>query len=356
MSVVDKRIIGDVEKTVFAEVLRKDGFSEDRVAKELRAVKRVAEEYPLNVNTYYQGLITHKGDGIWHQCMPALEEVDAEAGVEDPLHEEDDLSGIPGFTHRYPDRALLLVSNTCSMYCRFCTRKRKVGKRYETITDEDFERAIEYIKEHKELRDIILSGGDPLMLPFDKLEYFISRVREIEHVEIIRIGTRVPCVFPMRVTEKFCGMLKKYHPLYINTHFNSPLEVTPEAEKACGMLADAGIPLGNQSVLLKGVNDDPMVMRDLVQKLLRIRVKPYYIYIPDNVKGTRHLAPSLEDGLNVIEHLRGWTSGMAVPQLIIDIEGGGGKIPLLPEYLVKKEGRTYTFRNYKGEHFTYEDA
>ncbi len=301
-------------------------------------------------------MIQKKGDGIWTQCMPNPDEVDYDAGVADPLHEEDDQSGIPGLTHRYPDRALLLVSNVCSMYCRFCTRKRKVGKQYETITEENFEKAVAYLKEHTEIRDVIMSGGDPLMLPIDKLEYFIKRVREIQHVEIIRIGSRVPCVFPMRVTQELCDMLKKYHPLYLNTHFNSPLEVTPESEKACGMLADAGIPLGNQSVLLKGVNDDPLVMRDLVQKLLKIRVKPYYIYIPDNVKGTRHLATSVEDGLNVIKAIRGWTSGMAVPHLIIDIEGGGGKIPILPEYLVKKEGNKYTFRNYKDEEFVYEDV
>lgn len=349
-------IIGDVERTAFVDILRKDGLSEEELQKELTDAKQVTDEYPVNVNTYYQKLIQQKGDGIWKQCMPDLQEIELDAGIADPLHEEDDISGIPGLTHRYPDRVLLLVSNVCAMYCRFCTRKRKVGKQYDTITAENFEKAIAYLREHKEIRDVIMSGGDPLMLPLHKLEYFISRVREIEHIEIIRIGTRVPCVLPMRVTQELCDMLKKYHPLYINTHFNSPMEITPESTKACAMLADVGIPLGNQSVLLKGVNDDPLVMRDLVQKLLKIRVKPYYIYIPDNVKGTRHLATSVEDGLNVIKAIRGWTSGMAVPHLIIDIEGGGGKIPILPEYLVKKEGKKYTFRNYRDEEFIYTDV
>jgi len=194
------------------------------------------------------------------------------------------------------------------------------------------------------------------MLSTEKLESFIKPIKEIENVEIIRIGTRVPVVYPMRIDEKLTSMLKKYHPLYINTHFNHPQEITSESTKACAMLADAGIPLGNQSVLLKGVNDDPAVMKDLVQKLLKIRVKPYYIYMPDIVKGTAHFRPTIEQGLRVIESIRGWTSGMAVPHLIIDIEGGGGKIPLLPEYLVAQNGNKYTFRNYKGNLFDYEDV
>jgi lysine 2,3-aminomutase len=319
-----------------------------------KQIDKVTEIYPMCSNSYYTSLIKKKGDGIWKQCIADVKEITCEDGVADPLHEETD-SPVPGLVHRYPDRVLLLVSNVCAMYCRFCTRKRKVGKKYETITEEDFKKALSYLRKHKEIRDVIMSGGDPLMLPDSKLEHYISEIRKIKHIEIIRIGTRVPCTLPQRVTPKLCNMLKKYHPLYINTHFNSPYEITKESEKACGMLADAGIPLGNQSVLMKGVNSDPKVMKKLVQELIRIRVKPYYIYIPDNVKGTRHLAASVEDGLKVIEAIRGWTSGMCVPHLIIDIEGGGGKIPILPEYLVKKRGNKYTFRNYEGKSFVYED-
>jgi lysine 2,3-aminomutase len=318
-------------------------------------IEKVIEQYPMRINPYYESLIKEKGDGIWIQSVPDEQELTYDAGIADPLCEEDDQSGIPGLTHRYPDRVLLLVSNICAMYCRFCTRKRKVGKHYETITQENFEKALDYIKEHKEIRDVILSGGDPLMLDDDKLEHFIKHVREIPHVEIIRIGSRVPCALPMRITPELCSMLKKYHPIYINTHFNNPAEITPEAKKACEMLADAGIPLGNQSVLMKGVNDDPEVMKELVQKLLAIRVKPYYVYIPDNVKGTRHLAPSIEQGLKVMHALRGWTSGMAVPQLVVDIEGGGGKIPVLPEYLKRIEGNKYFFENYLEKEFVYEE-
>jgi lysine 2,3-aminomutase len=318
-------------------------------------LKRVVETYPMRINQYYMDLIQNQGDGVWQQSVPNLEEISNTRGIDDPLHEESDKSGIPGLTHRYPDRVLLLVSNTCAMYCRFCTRKRKVGMKYDSITPENFEKAVSYIKEHEEIRDVVLSGGDPLMLSDNKLESYIREVRDIDHVEIIRIGTRVPCVLPQRVTPELCDMLKKYHPIYVNTHFNNPYEITEESRKACGMLADAGIPLGNQSVLLKGVNDDPAVMKELVQKLLSMRVKPYYVYIPDNVRGTKHLATSINQGLDMIRGIRGWTSGMAVPHVIIDIEGGGGKIPILPEYLEKVEGDRYHFRNYEGKKFVYED-
>ncbi len=318
-------------------------------------IDSVSEEYPMRTNPYYFGLIKKKGDGIWNQSMPDIKEIEDDSGSSDPLHEEK-MSPVPGLTHRYPDRVLLLISNVCSMYCRFCTRKRKVGKDYDSITPENFKKAVEYIKEHKEVRDVVLSGGDPLMLSTDKLESFIKEIRAIPHIDIIRIGSRVPCVYPMRVDEKLCNMLKKYHPIYVNTHFNTPQEITPESTKACTMLADAGIPLGNQSVLLKGVNDDPLVMKDLVIKLLKIRVKPYYIYMPDIVKGTAHFRPTIEQGLKVISAIRGWTSGMAVPHLIIDIEGGGGKIPLLPEYLVSKKGKKYVFKNYMNETFEYTDV
>ena len=339
-------------------LMKKNGETQHHLPLTLKAqigeVEQVINEYPMKVNPYYLRLIKEKGDGIWNQCIPDMREITENSGVADPLHEEID-SPIPGLVLRYPDRVLLLVSNVCAMYCRFCTRKRRTGNKYETMTDENFREVLKYIKTHNEIRDVLLSGGDPLMLSNERLEYFIEKLRAIDHVEIIRIGTRVPCVYPLRVEEKLCKMLRKYHPLYINVHFNHPAEITPESTKACEMLADAGIPLGNQSVLLKGVNDEPEIMKELVLKLLKIRVKPYYIYIPDLVRGTCHFRTSIAAGLKIIDSIRGWTSGMAVPHLVIDIEGGGGKIPLLPGYLVSKEGKNYVFRNYRGKLFHYTD-
>lgn len=318
------------------------------------SVAPVIEKYPVKITDYYLNLINKKGDGIWKQCMPDIKEITEGQGMEDPLEEDRD-SPVPGLIHRYPDRVLLLLSNSCAVNCRFCTRKRQASTPYTTITDECFEKAIDYIKKNRQVKDVLLSGGDPLMLPTDRLEYFLKKLWEINSINILRIGTRVPCVYPMQVTEKLCKMLKKYHPLFMNVHFNHPAEITLEATRACSMLADAGIPLGNQSVLLKGVNNDPDVMKSLVQKLLRIRVKPYYIYMPDLVKGTHHFRPTLDEGLNIIDSIRGWISGMAVPHLIIDIQGGGGKIPLLPEYLVSKQDNEYIFRNYLGQKFSYTD-
>lgn len=319
----------------------------------LNGVDPVIEKYPVKITDYYLSLIREKGDAIWKQCMPDIREITEGQGLEDPLEEERD-SPLPGVVHRYPDRLLLLISNNCAVNCRFCTRKRQAAAPF-AITEDKFEAVLDYLKSNSQIRDVLLSGGDPLMLPIDKLEYFLRKLHEIDTIHFLRIGTRLPCVYPMGVTEKLCEMLKKYHPLYINVHFNHPYEITAESTRACNMLADAGIPLGNQSVLLKGVNNEPEVMKRLVRKLLKIRVKPYYLYIPDLVKGTHHFRPTLEEGLNIIACIRGWTSGMAVPHLIIDIQGGGGKIPLLPEYLVSKQGNTYLFRNYQGQLFSYKD-
>lgn len=313
----------------------------------------VVEKYPVRVTDYYLGLINEDGDGIWNQCMPDIKEISEQGGVEDPLEENRD-SPVPGLTHRYPDRALLLISDTCAVNCRFCTRKRFSSAPVK-ITDKDFETALDYIKKNRQIKDVVLSGGDPLMLPPDRLEYFIAKLREIDSIDVLRIGTRVPCVHPVRVTPKLCGMLKNYHPLYMNVHFNHPNEITKESARACSLLADAGIPLGNQSVLLKGVNNDPDVMKRLVRNLLKIRVKPYNIFMPDLVKGTHHFRPALDEGLNIIDSIRGWVSGLAVPHLVIDIQGGGGKIPLLPEYLVSKQGNTYIFRNFRGQRYSYTD-
>src|SRR3989338_1344509 len=324
----------------------------DKVSISAEDIEKVVKKYPMSINPYYLSLIKKQDDAIWNQCIPDIKEIDDNFGMEDPLHEETD-SPVPGLTHRYPDRVLLLVSNRCAMYCRFCTRKRKVGMPYKTMSREDILKGIEYIKEHKEIRDVLLSGGDPLLLDDSELEFIIKSIREIRHVEIIRIGTRVPCTLPQRITQELCAMLKKYHPIYINTHFNHPNEITPISKRACEMLADAGIPLGNQSVLLKGINDNPAIMKKLVQKLLAIRVKPYYIYQADLTKGTNHFRTKVNEGIDVIKSLRGFTSGMCVPHFVIDAPGGGGKIPITPNYVVKEEGSSIKLKNYEGKEFTY---
>ncbi|MEM5812320.1 MAG: KamA family radical SAM protein [Candidatus Aenigmatarchaeota archaeon] len=321
-------------------------------AKEVKEIKKVAKKYPMRINPYYLSLIREKGDPIWRQCIPDKMELLDEEGLEDPLAEERD-SPVPGITHRYPDRVLFLVSNQCAMYCRFCTRKRKVGDPQKPITTSQILAGIEYIRNHPEVRDVILSGGDPLMLTDSRLEFVLRHLREIPHVEIIRIGTRVPCSLPQRITPELCEMLKKYHPIYINIHFEHPMEITPESSRACQMLADAGIPLGSQSVVLKGVNDDPEVMKELMKKLLMIRVKPYYIYQCDITRGANHFRTKVEKSLEIIKGIRGFTSGLAVPHFVIDAPGGGGKIPLLPEYLVKITRKKVVIRNYAGKVYEY---
>lgn len=318
-------------------------------------LKEICKKYPMRINDYYFSLIKEKGDGIYKQCIPCLEEIKDTCGEEDPLYEEPEnqkRKNVPSLLiHRYPDRVLLRISNSCAMYCRFCTRKRKVGDINKNPTWKEIAKAILYIKEHKEIRDVILSGGDPLMLPNNLLEKILKAVYIIiskRENGIIRIGTRIPCVLPQRITEDLCNILKKYPPLYINTHFNHPNEITPESKKACEMLVNSGIPLGNQTVLLKGVNDNPETMKKLMQGLLSIRVRPYYIYQCDPVKGVNHLRTRVEKGLEIYKSLRGHTSGLAVPQFVIDAPGGGGKIPLLPEYLQSIDDDKVILKNYEG--------
>lgn len=322
--------------------------------KHFDAIQRVAQRYPMRVTEYYLNLIREADDPIYRQCIPSEEELTDETGQADPLREESH-SPTPRLHHRYPDRVLLVVTNNCAMYCRFCTRKRNIRDRTSVITDEELANAAAYLANHEEVSDVLVSGGDPLTLPLERLEQILRTIRAIPHIDIIRIGTRIPCVDPGRVNAKLCAMLKKYHPLYINVHFNNPAEVTPLAQKACAMLADAGIQLGNQSVLLKGVNDSPEVMKELVRKLLAMRVKPYYLFIPDMVRSAGHFRTSLETGFEIISAIQGWMSGMATPQLVIDLENGGGKVPLLPEYVVGKENGKYTFRNFEGKIFEYTD-
>jgi lysine 2,3-aminomutase len=318
---------------------------------DIEEARRITKEFPVRINKYYLGLIEEPGDAIWKQVVPDGAELTDALGCEDPLGEEGD-SPIINLTHRYPDRVLFYINHQCPIYCRFCTRKRKVGDPH-SLPKAEVMKAIDYIREHTEVRDIVVSGGDALMLSDSRIEWLLQQLRAIPHLEIIRIATRVPCALPQRVTPELCDMLRKYHPLYINTHFNHPREVTPETAKACGMLADAGIPMGCQTVLLKGVNDDPEVMKELMQKLLSIRVKPYYIYQADLVFGTAHFRTSVEKGLEIIRALRGHTSGMAVPHYVIDAPGGGGKIALVPESIVEWNDDEIVLRNYEGKIYRY---
>ncbi|MEN3038335.1 MAG: KamA family radical SAM protein [Candidatus Kryptonium sp.] len=317
-------------------------------------MRRIVEKYPARINPYYLSLIRYKGDPIWLQCFPDIEELADEEMPEDPL-DEDSMSPVPSITHRYPDRVLFLVTSQCSMYCRFCTRKRKVGDSSK-ISMKFIHDGIEYIRNHPEVRDVILSGGDPLMLTDYMLEKIIKALREIPHVEIIRIGTKMPCVLPQRITENLCNMLKKYHPIYVNTHFNHPWEITPESKRACEMLADAGIPVGNQAVLLRGVNDDPYVMQDLMKKLLAIRVRPYYIYQADITRGANHFRTPIRVGLEIMDKLRGHISGLAVPYYVIDAPGGGGKIPILPQYVIAHNENEIILRNFRYEIYVYPEV
>jgi lysine 2,3-aminomutase len=311
----------------------------------------VAKRYPMRITPYYLGLIEKPGDVIWRQCVPDPLEVADFSQSPDPLDEER-LSPVPGLIHRYPDRVVWIVSTACAVYCRFCMRKRGVGCPGMAAAREDD--AIAYLASHPEIRDVILSGGDPLLLPDDRLDALLSRIRKIPHVEIIRIGTRVPVTLPERVTVKLARLLKCHHPLYLNTHFNHPREITPEAALACARLADAGIQLGNQTVLLKGVNDDPQVMRRLMQKLLTIRVRPYYIHQMDLVKGTAHFRTAISQGVAVMEALRGHTSGLAVPHYVIDLPGGKGKVEV-PSGQLTRDGSLLTVKNYLNESIPYRD-
>jgi lysine 2,3-aminomutase len=318
---------------------------------ELERLQEAVNNFEFRISPAMVDLIQEPGDPIWRQYVPDLAELEVVDGTPDSLNEEGD-SPVPNITHRYPDRALFLVSPVCAAYCRFCTRRRKVGDP-EKIPMSQLESAFQYLEEHSEIRDVILSGGDPLLLSDRRLNLILQRLRSIPHLEIIRIGSRIPCHLPERITPELCALLKKYHPFYINTHFNHPSELTPAAVKGLGMLADAGIPLGCQTVLLRGVNDDVDVMKELMQRLLAARVRPYYIYMCDNVAGVEHFKTTVEKGLEIIEGLRGWTSGLAVPHFVIDAPGGGGKIPLLPEYVERLTEEEIVLRNFRGRQYVW---
>lgn len=320
--------------------------------------KRTVEKFPLSITPYYLSLIDVRNfefDPVFKQSFPSPLELQVHKyDMADPLHEEHD-SPVPGVTHRYPDRVLLLVSNTCAMYCRHCTRKRRVGDP-ESIPDRaTIAAGIDYIRRTPAVRDVLLSGGDPFLLPDETLDWILSELRKIEHVEIIRIGTRTPVVLPYRITPALVEMLKKHHPLWINTHFNHPRELTNSSRTALRLLADAGIPLGNQSVLLAGVNDCPRIMRSLVQKLVYNRVRPYYLYQCDLSEGLSHFRTPVGKGIEILESLIGHTSGFCVPTYVIDAPGGGGKIPVMPNYLISWSTNKVVLRNYEGVITTYKE-
>lgn len=320
-------------------------------------VKAISENFRVRINKYWLDLAKQSGAPLLKQILPDERELREDVGsgcADDPLNEEAQ-SPIPNLTHRYPDRVLFLISHQCAFYCRYCTRKRKVSDA-EQINRSNQTAAIEYIRSHPEIRDVILSGGDPLMLRDEELESIVSRIRAIPHVEIIRIGTRMPCALPQRITEKFCTTLKKYHPIFMMVHFNHPDEVTPEAKEAMERLSDHGFPTMNQAVLLKGVNDDPEVLKKLFHKLLMARCRPYYLYQADLTKGTNYFRTTTEKGLEIMRALRGWTSGLAIPHYVIDAPGGGGKVPLLPRYVLRRTAKETVVRNYRGDVYRYAEV
>jgi len=318
---------------------------------DVEALGPAFDNFQMRITRESLSQIKEVGDANWNQFIPSVQELEIVDGVIDSLDEDGD-SPVPNITHRYPDRVLFLVSPVCASYCRFCTRRRKVGDP-EKIPLNQYESAFEYIAAHPEVRDIVLSGGDPMMLSDRRLEYILQRLRAIPHVEIIRLGSRITSHLPERITPEFCEMVQKYHPIFMNTHFNHPSELTPAAVAALDRLSRAGVSLGCQTVLLRGVNDDPKVMMKLMHELLKARVRPYYIYMADQVAGGEHFRTTVQKGLEIIKALRGWTSGLAVPQFVIDSPGGGGKVPLLPEYVEEINDDEVIFRNYEGKRFSY---
>ena len=318
---------------------------------DVEALKPAFDNFQMRLTPEVLDLIKEVDDPIWRQYVPTVEELQITDGVIDSLDEDGD-SPVPNITHRYPDRVLFLVSPVCATYCRFCTRRRKVGDP-EKIPLNQYDSAFEYIRAHPEVRDVILSGGDPMMLSDRRLEHIFQKLREIPHVEIIRIGSRITAHLPERITPEFCDMVQKYHPVYMNTHFNHPSELTPNTVAALDRLSRAGVVLGAHTVLLRGVNDDPKIMMKLMHELLKARVRPYYIYMADQVAGGEHFRTMVQTGLEIMKSLRGWTSGLAIPYFVIDSPGGGGKVPLLPEYVEQISDDEVVFRNYEGKRYSY---
>jgi len=322
---------------------------------EVIGVKRSKGRLLMAIPPYWLSLMdpTRQTCPIRRQAIPTSEEFEVSPNdMEDPCGEDKD-SPVPGLVHRYPDRVLLLVTEKCAMYCRHCTRRRIVGSEAHLTSRQNFEQAYDYIRSHRRVRDVLISGGDPLMLPDETIEDILKNLRAIPNVEFIRLGTRMPVTVPMRVTENLVSILKKYSPVWVSMHFNHPKEITKRCKKACDMLADSGIPLGSQTVLLRGINDRTSAMRRLMHELLKIRVRPYYIYQCDPANGISHFRTPVSVGINIMEKLRGHTSGYAVPTYVVDAPGGGGKIPVAPNYVISQAKGMFTLRNYAGNIFTY---
>jgi len=313
------------------------------------------EMFNMGITPYYASLMDRDDPNcpIRLQSVPKSGELHIlPTDLEDPLAEERDMP-VPSITHRYPDRVLFYTTHNCPVFCRHCTRKRKVSDPSSSTANKQLEDGLAYIESHKEIRDVVISGGDPLSNSDDRLEYILSRLRAMDHIEVFRLGTRNLVTLPQRVTDAFVAMIKKYQPLFVHTHFNHPKECTREAFDACARIADAGCPINNQMVLLKGVNDKAEIVKELNHKLLMMRVRPYYIYQCDLSQGIGHFRTPVETGIEIIEKLRGWTSGMAVPHYVVDAPGGGGKIPLLPNYVVSHEGKHWKLRNFRNQQFDY---
>lgn len=326
-------------------------------AEEKKAVKYSAGRLKMAITPHFASLMDKDDPScpIRRQAVPALAEFKtSHDDLADPCGEEKDTVA-PGLVHRYPDRVLLLITDACAMYCRHCTRRRIVGYREGTLSMGQFNEALNYIEKNKKIRDVLISGGDPLLLSDEHLEHILHKIKSIHHIEMIRLGSRIPVTMPQRITRKLCAILNKYHPIFMSIHFNHEKEISEETRVACSLLADAGVPLGSQTVLLKGINDTPEVMKSLMHTLLAIRVRPYYLYQCDLAPGTEHFRTPVSSGIHIVESLRGYTTGYAVPTYVIDAPGGGGKVPVNPDTVVSRNKRGVIVRNYQGKVFFYPD-
>jgi lysine 2,3-aminomutase len=341
-------------KTICRDIMRDGVYTPEALSGimniDVSAIKQVTDVYPMRINPYFLHLALKKGDSLLSQIIPSLDELHDDVGLTDPLAEEEK-SPVPNCVHRYPDRILFLVSDECGVYCRFCTRKRRIGQSGR-ITDATIEEGLRYISGCRQIRDVLLSGGDPLMLSDEKLEWILAQIHAIPHVDLIRIGTRIPSVLPQRITPRLVSILTKYHPLYMHVHFNHPDEITTASREACTLLAGGGLPIGNQTVLLRGINDNPHIIIRLFRALLKMRIRPYYLHQADLTQGTNHFRTNIDSGLVIMRYLRGRISGMGIPSYVIDLPGGGGKIPLLPEYMIHKSDQEVVI-HYRERRYVY---